>query len=107
MANTFHLILVPLPPSWLWELLWGASGPGWRDSSDPLQIWAVTVALFLSIPALQNMESDSSPSVSSLALEMKQMLYEAREKPSPSSFLPALWCCLRRAERRGIPNQLV
>ncbi|KAM9508636.1 maestro heat-like repeat-containing protein family member 6 [Guaruba guarouba] len=57
--------------------------------------------------ALQNMESDSSPLVSSLALEMKQVLYEACEEPPASSFLPALWRRLRRAGRRGIPNQLV
>ncbi|XP_061218580.1 maestro heat-like repeat-containing protein family member 7 isoform X3 [Neopsephotus bourkii] len=58
--------------------------------------------------ALQNMESDSSPLVSSLAFEMKQMLYDACEEPSASSFLPALWRCLRRAgRRRRIPSQLL
>ncbi|XP_033928448.1 uncharacterized protein [Melopsittacus undulatus] len=57
--------------------------------------------------ALQNMENDSSPLVSSLVLKTKQMLYDACEEPSSRSFLAALWCCLRRAERRRIPNQLV
>ncbi|KAM9533485.1 uncharacterized protein ACIB01_012588 [Guaruba guarouba] len=57
--------------------------------------------------ALQNMESDSSPLVSSLVLETKQMLYDACEEPPASSFLPALWCCLRGAARSGIPSQLV
>ncbi|XP_030326589.1 maestro heat-like repeat-containing protein family member 7 isoform X2 [Strigops habroptila] len=57
--------------------------------------------------ALQNMENDSSPLVSSLALEMQQMLHDACEEPPARSFLPALWCCLWRAERSRIPNELV
>lgn len=93
-------MLVPLPPSWPWQELWGLGWPWLEGLLRCPQIRALTSAPFLSVPALQGKANDSSPSVSSLALETLRMLGTAVEEPPSGFSLRALRYRLRRAWRR-------
>lgn len=97
VASAFWLIPAPLPPSCLWEEL---GGPWKKGLLGSPQTQALTSALFLSIPALQDTKNDSSPSISTLATETLLMLDSAVEEPPSGLCLHALYYRLRRAWRR-------
>ena len=48
----------------------------------PLQIQALTMALFLSLPVLQNMADDPSPAISCLALQTLYIVLGVQSTPS-------------------------
>ncbi|KAF4805605.1 hypothetical protein TURU_000406 [Turdus rufiventris] len=48
----------------------------------PLQIQALTMALFLSLPVLQNMADDASPAISCLALQTLYIVLGVQSTPS-------------------------
>ena len=81
VASTLRLILLTPAPSWPWEELGGAARQ--EGCLGSLQMRALTLALFLSLPpALQGMTNDISPSVSNLAAQTLFLLRGAERRPS-------------------------
>ncbi|KAK4817781.1 hypothetical protein QYF61_027004 [Mycteria americana] len=64
------------------------------------QMRALTLVLFLSVPALQGMTNDLSPSVSELAAQTLELLRAAERNPFSRLGLPVLPDQLRRVWRR-------
>ena len=89
-----------------WPLLSPGCGESWlgwpwqEGFLGSLQIWVLTSALFLSLPALQGMTNDISLSISSLAAQTLLLLRAAERNPSSNLRLLVLQDQLRRAWRR-------